>query len=134
MQTKVFCILKEKSFVLLTPTQEDILELEQFFQKNLKKYAEKFHWDDETLRRYLSYHSASELEQKIPSDKYFFSIIRKNLQNGKKGEIVAVFESKSSNESDVVEMISWTLVDEKIQNLGLGNVISYDFILNCREK
>lgn len=134
VQTRVFCILKEKNFILLTPTQEDIPELEKFFQKNLQKYAKKFDWDKETLNRYIGYHTSDELLQKILNEKYFFSVIRTNPKNNKKGEIVAVFESKNSDDSGNIEMISWTLVDEKFQNLGLGNIISYDFILNCREK
>lgn len=133
IRSSVDDILSEQNFILGTPTVEDIPELEKFFQKNLTTYAKKFGWDDETLRRYIGYHTASELEKKIPSNKHFFSVVR-HISQGKNGEIVAIFESKVADESASVETVAWTLVDEKFQNLGLGNVISYDFMLNCREK
>lgn len=90
-------------------------------------------WNEEVIQRHIVNYSTEKILQKMKNYRYFSSVIRENDVHGK-WRIIAAFESLVADKKEKVETIHWILVDKKFQNMWFATILSYDFIMYCREK
>lgn len=110
--------------------ENDLNKSVNFFYQEMQKVWEKFNYSPEIIENWKSWHSYNEMVNKIVDKDRFFSTIK-----DKNWEIIWVFESKKSWQKweNDVQIVQWTLINEKFQWVWLWSLLKYDFLLYCKQ-
>lgn len=118
--------MNKQKFSPEAPSTSNMNELASFFWRQLQEISALY--TEENVREFLSWHTQSELANKVIDPQRFFRIIR-----DEKGNIIAYFESKQSGQEDMedVQVIQWFFVKEEHRERWALKVLWKEFIEWC---
>lgn len=115
-------------FIPNSPDESNLTELTSFFWRQLQEISAQY--NEEDIKKFLSWHTQHELHGKIQDPTRFFRVIR-----DKNWTIIAYFESKQCSEKDMeeVQVIQWFFVKEEYRRKWALTSIWKQFLRWCKE-